>query len=181
VKKWRCLHDYSWLENWTTSCFSNYRRFELFFLSRSEWNLFIYARHFLTSHEKTKNKKSFFKLESSSNIRNAAAKDNKDLIETTKRQIRMQQRNEIEVDKFDRDNKLIVRISRDSRYFNTFLVRDVSILFDAIRLTLARVSEIRTYVSSKLFEQQFYMRFSRKFDLSFIRQTVTRCFALFRQ
>jgi hypothetical protein len=88
----------------------------------------------------------------------------------------MQQRNEIEVDKFDRDNKLVVRTSRDNRYFNTFLVRDVSILLDAIKLTLARVSEIRTYVSSKLFEQQLYMRFSRKFDLSFIRQAVVSMF-----
>jgi hypothetical protein len=88
----------------------------------------------------------------------------------------MQQRNEIKVDKFDRDNKLIVRTSRDSRYFNTFLVRDVSILFNAIRLTLARVSEIRTYISSKLFEQQLYMRFSKKFDLSFIRQAVVSMF-----
>jgi hypothetical protein len=88
----------------------------------------------------------------------------------------MQQRNEIEVDKFDRDNKLVARTSRDSRYFNTFLVRDVSILLDAIRLTLARVSEIRTYVSSKLFGQQSYMRFSRKFDLSFIRQAAVSMF-----
>jgi hypothetical protein len=88
----------------------------------------------------------------------------------------MQQRNEIDVDKFDRDNKLVVRTSRDSRYFNTFLVRDVSILLDAIRLTLARVSEIKTYVSSKLFKQQFYMRFSRKFDLLFIRQAVVSMF-----
>jgi hypothetical protein len=88
----------------------------------------------------------------------------------------MQQRNKIEVDKFDRDNKLIVRTSRDSRYFNTFLVRDISILLDAIRLILARVSKIRTYVSSKLFEQQLYMRFSRKFDLSFIRQAVVSMF-----
>jgi hypothetical protein len=88
----------------------------------------------------------------------------------------MQQKNEIDVDKFDRDNKLVVRTSRDNRYFNTFLVRDVSILLDAIKLTLARVSEIRTYVSSKLFEQQFYMRFSRKFDLSFIRQAVVSMF-----
>jgi hypothetical protein len=91
----------------------------------------------------------------------------------------MQQRNEIEVDKFDRDNKLVVRTSRDSRYFNTFLVRDVSILFDAIKLTLARVSEIRTYVLSKLFEQQFYMRFSKKFDLLFIRQAVVSMFRAF--
>jgi hypothetical protein len=88
----------------------------------------------------------------------------------------MQQKNEMKVNKFDRDNKLVVKISRDSRYFNIFLVRDVSILLNAIRLTLARVSEIRTYVSSKLFEQQFYMRFSRKFDLSFIRQAVVSMF-----
>jgi hypothetical protein len=59
----------------------------------------------------------------------------------------MQQRNEIKIDKFDRNNKLVVKINRDSRYFNTFLVRDVSILLDAIRFTLARVSEIKTYIS----------------------------------
>jgi hypothetical protein len=41
-----------------------------------------------------------------------------------------------------------------------------------IRLILVRVSEIRIYISSKLFEQQFYMRFSKKFDLSFIEQAV---------
>jgi hypothetical protein len=88
----------------------------------------------------------------------------------------MQQRNEIEINKFDRDNKLVVKTNHDSRYFNTFLVHDVSILLNAIRLILARVNEIRTYVSSKLFEQQFYMRFSRKFDLLFIRQAVVLIF-----
>jgi hypothetical protein len=66
-------------------------------------------------------------------------------------------------------------IFRESE-LTSFLMRDVSILLDAIRLTLARVNEIRTYVSSKLFEQQFYMRFSRKFDLSFIKQAVVSMF-----
>jgi hypothetical protein len=69
---------------------------------------------FLQIMRRAKNKRFFFKLKSSSNIKNAAVKNNKDLIEIAKKQVRMQQRNEMKINKFNRDNKLVVRTNRDN-------------------------------------------------------------------